>query len=60
MLTYKIVETLNDIDIEMESLTFKKLLTQKLNPVVDILLSSSLATGENKAGFLGFVARFRN
>ena len=60
VLTYKVVETFDDIDIEMESLTFKKLLTQKLNPVVDILLSSSLATGENKAGFLGFVARFRN
>ena len=60
VLTYKVVETLDDIDIEMESLTFKKLLTQKLNPVVDILLSSSLATGENKEGFLGFVARFRN
>ena len=60
VLTYKVVETLDDIDIEMESLTFKKLLTQKLNPVVDILLSSNLATGENKAGFLGFVARFRN
>ena len=60
MLTYKVVGSLDDIDIEMESLTFKKLLTQKLNPVVDILLSGSLATGENKAGFLGFVARFRN
>ena len=60
VLTYKVVETLDDIDIEMKSLTFKKLLTQKLNPVVDILLSGNLATGENKAGFLGFVARFRN
>ena len=45
-------------DIEMDSLTFKLLVTGNLNAITDILVSNKLAQGDDKRGFLNFLAFF--
>lgn len=57
--TYKIIPNSPAADIVLSSLTLKKLMTGNINPITGILLSNQNATGENKRGFLEFVANFR-
>ena len=57
--TYEQVSPTVEHDIEMSSLTFKRLVTGTINPITGILLTNNNAKGPNKRGFLELLSNFQ-